>query len=68
MSIAAVLVSSVLIYLVVGGALGLALLIRVPGRIDSRLPSTAWRVRLVLLPGMALLWPAMIARAKRAAS
>lgn len=61
----ALIVAFVLLYLAIGlmaGAYGV--LVR-PGRLDGRLASAPFRVKLLLLPGLAVFWPLVISRAAR---
>ncbi len=50
-------------YLAVGLIVGAGVLVGRAGQLDERLPSAPFRVKLILLPGAAVFWPLLLARA-----
>lgn len=62
-----VLVYVVLVYLFIGTVVGVLALIVFPARIEARVREAPRRVRLILLPGAAALWPAVAAKLVRGA-
>ena len=61
----AMVLYAVLIYACAGVFVGGFALLTRATRLDSRLPAAPFRVRLVLLPGVALLWPLVLFRAQK---
>ena len=65
MTAIAVAVYAVLGYLAVGSLVAVFAVVFRPHRLDPRLASAPRRVKLVLLPGSAVFWPVVVARALR---
>jgi hypothetical protein len=64
--IVTLLLAALGLYLGAGALFGLAFVGFGVGRIDPAARGAPWRVRLVLLPGAAALWPVLAARWARA--
>ena len=62
MNIVELLVLAVEIYLVVGVLLGIAFVTRGVQAIDHAAEGTGWGFRLIILPGVAALWPFLLRR------
>lgn len=57
-----------LVYLAVGLVIGVWLMTLGASRLDPRLSKSPMRVRVLLLPGCAALWPVLLRNAKGASS
>lgn len=62
MGVVEIFVLAVEIYLVVGIFFGIAFVTRGVQRIDHAAEGTGWTFRLIILPGVAALWPLLLRR------
>ena len=53
------------VYFAVGVVVAIALLLGLAARFDALAAQAPWHVKLVLLPGMAVLWPILAAKTLR---
>lgn len=65
MDVAEVIVAAVRGYLVFGLVFGTVFVLFIAQRLDPAVPGSTWGFRLMILPGVALLWPLLLLRVAR---